>query len=144
MYSALDGNLEPFVTFYCEEVRSNRLDGIYTYGVVDPWGRAVGCEITTWESSYVIEEGVSTWSYDQRNKTLDLANERLAYCVERGPFALWAQQTRGGKTYGASQSPRYFKTREARDAAVVKYLKQGRATAEKSVAKQAAKRAARA
>lgn len=136
------GNIEPTPVFECSETRRNREDACHDYGLVDYWGRAVGCRITTWESSYEVIERIGRWEFELF-KTRERAEGLKAQYEARGLFGLYAHQTRGGSDYGALNNTRYFKTREERDAAISKYLKQARKTAEKGVAKQKAVRAQR-
>lgn len=135
------GNIEPTVIFDCREFRSNQQTAQYRYGITDPEGRDVGCSIMKFDVYFVIEQSVTNWEHDLF-RTRERAETILAKNEERGLFGLWNQQTRDGRPYGASQSCRYFRTREEREAAISKYLKQGRVTAEKSVAKRAAQKAA--
>lgn len=134
--------IEPFPIFDMREIRTNEEIARHEYGIVDPWGRAIGVVIKTWEATFVVEESVGEWEH-QSFYTLDRAERNAAACTAKGPFALFMQQTRNGSIYGASQRSSQFHTKEDRDAAIAKYLKQARKTAEKSVAKQAAKRTAR-
>lgn len=137
--------LAPFPIFQMKEVRTNEETVHHNYGVVDPWGRTLGCVVKTWEAAFVVKEDVGTYSFQRDKYTLESAERHVAERTARGPFHLYMQATRNGERYGASHGwgGKQFHTVEERDAAIAKYLKQARKTAEKSVIKQAAARAAR-
>jgi hypothetical protein len=135
--------ITPFPTFLFQENRSNEKDVRHSYGIIDPWGRAIGALVRTWESEFVVREDVGEYEFETYY-TLERAQQQVADRTARGKFSLFMQQTRGGSCYGASQSNSQFHTAEERDAAIAAYLKKARKTAEKSVVKQADKKARRA
>lgn len=68
-------------------------------GKFDEKGREIGLSIRTFECEFVVNEEALCF-----------------YSIEPGHYyAANVQVTRDGKRFGASQSDRYFKTREERD-----------------------------
>ena len=76
------------------------------FGIKDPWGRAIGASVTTWE-----DEGAAQ------------------------PFALVVQATRDGAKYGSWNRPRYFTTWDERTKAIAKYIRGAARNAEKVAAR---------
>jgi hypothetical protein len=79
------------------------------YKFVDARKRAVGAEILTWEETFIA------------------APEDAPYCWMGSPghkFAARCQNTRNGRSYGASNRSQYFDTGDERQAYINKYLAQ--------------------
>ncbi len=89
---------------------------VVSFGVKDSKGREIGAQIRTWETDF---ESTSP-------------EAKVWYAIKPGHyFSLYAQATRGGKAFGASQSTHYFTIVSARNAAIEKYLAQARKRAGK-------------
>lgn len=129
--------------FVCRRRQSIIQRKNHDFGVVDAAGRRVGCTITTWLSDSYVEEIPASMSASTVF-TRDRAEAVMAANVEAGRLAVCMQQTRDAKPFGATRSPRYFKTVAEQEAAIAKYLRSAAARARKSVEKDLARRAKRA
>lgn len=89
----------------------------YDFEASDSRGRAIGAQIETWLIDYV-----------------PAPPEQVFGVVEGEPervFAFEPQATRNGAPYGSSNRFQEFKTLEAREEAIHKYLKSARARAQR-------------
>src|SRR5260221_958750 len=91
----------------------------HDFAATDRFGRKMGSDVDTYEIDIVAGDNI--WSKAARG-----------YLADGHHFVLNVQATRNGIAYGATQYRQFFTTAEARDAAVVKYLRAAQARADKA------------
>lgn len=92
----------------------------HDFGFRDRFRRSIGCFVTTYVADVVALPEGAVYGYRMKPGVY---------------FVLCTSATRGGETYGASQSDRYFETDAERDAVLAKYLKTAAKAAEKRAGK---------
>lgn len=113
---------ETYVRGYGRNIREKETRKV-PFGILDARGREIGARITVYREDRVPVEGSAAL----------LRPEQLG----TGWFALDIHATRNGQDYGACQPTSYFKTAEARDEAVERYLTSAKKRAAEAAAKVA-------
>jgi hypothetical protein len=99
--------------------RYNETESHHDFAAQDRFGRSIGARVRTFE---IDSDGsdYAPWNY---------ASHGLLAAGHY--FGFWTHATRNGINYGACQHNQYFPTAEARDKAVIKYLRGAQTRADK-------------